>query len=121
MEEHSIFHNLFSFNCDLFLQAVFLLLDPASLKNCRSVCKQWDGFIKGRLWTSMVGRRRLRSKLRSLWKIGESGIFHFARSKRVIYCIECDDDAVYCGTVDGFTEIYNVGTGELMHELCCKG
>jgi len=120
MREHNIFYNLFHFNCDLFLQSVFLLLDPASIKKCRSVCKQWDGFIKRRLWTSRVGRRRLKSKLSNLWKNGESEISPFAWSKRVIYCIECDDNAVYCGTVDGFTEIYNVVTGELMHQLCCK-
>ena len=115
-----IFKKLFSFNLDEFLQGVFLYLDPASLKNCRCVCRQWNGFINRRLWTSIVARRKLRTRLNFLWKNGSFNISEFAESKGKVYCIASDDNYVYCGTVNGFTEVYDVASGHLKFNICCK-
>ena len=43
--EMDIISKAFQWDCDLFLQKVFLHLDPYSLKSCRQV--------RGRLWTTI--------------------------------------------------------------------
>jgi len=68
----------------------------------------------------MLGRRKLRAKLNFMWKNINLEVLDFVKSKRTVYSIECDDTAVYCGTLDGFIEVYDVATGNLKHELCCK-
>ena len=70
----------FLWDFDLFLQKVFLQLDPYSLRSCRQVrlqsessvrvqcpvevCREWNDFIITRLWSSPSGRRRIRKRLR---------------------------------------------------------
>eukprot|EP00092_Neocalanus_flemingeri_P108894 GFUD01139879.1.p1 GENE.GFUD01139879.1~~GFUD01139879.1.p1 ORF type:complete len:172 (-),score=43.30 GFUD01139879.1:129-644(-) len=115
-----IFKQLFAFNLDEFLQGMFLYLDPASLKNCQCVSKEWKSYIERRLWNSRVARKKLKTRLNLLWKNGSFIIEQFAESKGTVYCIACDDKSVYCGTVDGFTDVYDVVSGNLKFELCCK-
>ena len=77
-----IISQAFHWDCDLVLQKVFLYLDPYSLKSCRQVtlrqrlncdhsavltpqvCREWNDFIRKRLWRSPYGLRRLRDRLR---------------------------------------------------------
>lgn len=67
-----------------------------------------------------MGRKRLKSRLNFLWKNGDFDISDFVKCKRNVYCIACDDSYVYCGTVDGFIEVYHAFSGDLKYQLCCK-
>ena len=42
--------------------AIFLDLDPRSLKSARLVCKEWSQFIKSQLWMDKKMRKRLQSQ-----------------------------------------------------------
>ena len=44
------YSSLFARDLDFPLQSIFLSLDPVSLKNSRLVNKQWNYFIKHRVW-----------------------------------------------------------------------
>ena len=50
-----------------FLTNCFLLLDPAEIKACRLVCKEWNEFIMDNLWKSKPGRKKLNEKLEHRW------------------------------------------------------
>ena len=53
-----------------FLANCFLLLDPAEIKACRLVCKEWNVFIMNNLWRpGTPGRKKLCQKLEHRWKI----------------------------------------------------
>ena len=59
---------LFESGLEDILRTVFLLLEPASLKACRQVNRQWGEFIMARLWGSRGGRRRLEERLLQRWR-----------------------------------------------------
>ena len=60
-----IISKAFQWDCDLVLQKVFLYLDPYSLKSSRQVCREWNNFIRNRLWRSPYGRRKIIERLRN--------------------------------------------------------
>ena len=110
---------LFSSSMDEFLQAVFLHLDPASLKNSRRVCRQWNCFIKERVWDNKVGMEGLNKKLKLLWKEGTPASVEKISSQRRINGVKCDMKYVYCCTWDGFIDVYKIASGNMKYELDC--
>jgi len=111
--------SFFLMNMDEFLQNVFLCLDPASLKNCRCVCKQWNCFILESIWNSRLGRARLREKLRLRWRKNSFRFSEFEiNSSAGISWIGCDQTFVYYGTWNElFMRVHEIDTGILKHEV----
>jgi len=110
---------LFSSNLDEFLRAVFLHLDPASLKNSRCVSRQWNCFIKERVWDSTIGMEALNKKLKLLWQEGTPIRIKKISSQRRINGVKCDMKFVYCCTWEGFIDVYEIVSGKMKYELDC--
>ena len=55
----------FAWDLDEVLQRIFLHLDPYSLKSSQQVSKQWNNFIKNRIWRSFSGRESILRRLKS--------------------------------------------------------
>ena len=118
MSQVDMFGSFFLMNMDEFLQNVFLCLDPASLKNCRCVCKQWNGFIKESIWNSRLGRARLREKLRLCWRKSSFRVSEFGiNASAGISWIGCDQTFAYFGTWSEFMGAYEIHTGNPKHEV----
>ena len=97
---------LFEADLDEALQLIFLCLDPGSLRAASLVSRCWHTFISRRLWGSTSARRRLRAKLVRRWREARAAVRSLFRSEREVYSMTCDQDRVYCGTVDGFLQVF---------------
>jgi len=118
MSEVDMFGGFFLMNMDEFVQNVFLCLDPASLKNCRCVCKEWNCFIQENIWNSRLGRSRLREKLRLSWRKSSARVSEFViNGSTGISWIGCDQTFVYFGTWTEFMGAHEIVTGNLKHEV----
>ena len=55
---------LFLLNLDHLLERIFLMLSLDDLENCKSVCREWNGFMKEHVWGSRICMKTLYPK----WK-----------------------------------------------------
>jgi len=129
-EEFDLMGELFYHDLDQPLQRIFLSLDPVSLKASRQVCKDWENFIKRRIWGSQRGSlpyRTLRSKLDHHWRhaspdvrtvsleIGGDNTFGAN-----VHCVSCDDSLVICGMKNSEARVFDIQTLELVTVLDCS-
>ena len=110
---------LFEADLDEALQLVFLCLSPFCLRAARLVCRAWRDFIRRRLWGSSTARGRLGAKLVRRWREARAPVRRIFTSHREVYSMTCDQDKVYCGSVDGFLQVFCRLSGTLLYERYC--
>jgi len=114
----------FQWDCDEFLQRVFLNLDPHSLKTCRKVCSRWNGFIYDRVWRSPRAQKRLHNRLNHQFvqeqpyedelQVSKSG-----EESQVFYCC-ANDSILVCGLLNGTANVYSLTSYRLVAVLDCQ-
>ena len=118
MELEPVITRLFAADLDEILQNIFLQLDPVSLKACRSVCHQWNHFVKERVWGSIPARKILEVKLRRQWREADTKVRKVDNQSN-IYSLTCDNARIYCGTFNGYLEVYCITSGVLLFQRSC--
>jgi len=117
-ETGSILNLLLLYNLDFLIQEIFLLLDFVSLHTMRQVNKEWNMYIKERVWFSSKGRKFMERKLATQWRLAEPHKTCFYLEKRGFY-LAVDDTEVGLGTLDN--EALVLGSqGPLRLELECQ-
>ena len=95
VEQPDIMTALFESCLEDILMTVFLLLEPASLKACRQVKRQWGDFILARLWGSRGGRRRLEQRLQQRWR-NKAWELEELETGYLVRGLVCDEERLYC-------------------------
>jgi len=114
----------FQWDCDEFLQRVFLELDPYSLKTGRKVCSQWNEYISKRVWKSRRAQKRLHKRLDKQFVEEEPCEVEFQVSRggeesQAFYCA-ADESVLVCGLLNGTANVYEIKTNRLLAVLDCQ-
>ena len=89
------------------------------------VCREWNDFIRKRLWRSPYGLRRLRDRLRGQYftEQPEETVLQVAAGVGVesqVWTCKADQKILVCGLLNGTANVFNTETKTLLTVLDCQ-
>ncbi|TRY75464.1 hypothetical protein TCAL_06413 [Tigriopus californicus] len=103
----SIIHDLLAHNLNPVVREIFLNLSSSDLMEAKLVCHLWRDFINEWIEQSIPGRKRLESKLRNNWRQWKVMSSRLYIPSNEVFDIKWDQDEAFCGTCDGFVDVFD--------------